>query len=231
MDNHALVATWPPEDLARAAAEAPAGEDDWPRLSGSVTDLDDASLDIARLEELLSTARRAERASTGAGTGAGAFNLRVARDVPYALVERVLYSAARAGYGAPRILLEARDGPRMLAWPTAPPRSAPTREEIEAIVRGATDGQAQADVADEPHAILAASGIQLLDGERLACGLEGVIDAHRLERCASEVQRTTGRDTLTLRVAPEARFGRVVSALQPLARAFPHIRIARGPVG
>src|SRR5690606_17273125 len=90
--NEALVASWPEDALARAqrSAEAP----DWPRIAEEIP----LSASPERLEAALALARRAERSATGEGTGAGAFNLRVASQVPFVEVERVLRAAARAGY-------------------------------------------------------------------------------------------------------------------------------------
>jgi hypothetical protein len=186
VDNHDLVATWPAPAVERARGEAPAGRADWPRLS---IRLDEPSADgsqIPALSDALETARRAERASTGAGSGAGVYNLRVANDVPYETVERVLYTASLAGYRAPRLLLRAGRGERMMPWPRGAPRSAdaPTEEEIAAALESVREGagaetpalgdapgperEARGTEADEPRAPAAdAPGTQPGSGDDL----------------------------------------------------------------
>jgi hypothetical protein len=136
VDNHALIATWPAEALARARAAAPPDAADWPRLSIRLEAPGVDGRRIPALQHAFETARRAERAGSGAGSGARVYNLRVASDVPFATVERVLYSASLAGYGAPRLLLRAGGAERMMPWPRAeaPGASAPTAAEIEAAL-------------------------------------------------------------------------------------------------
>lgn len=229
VDNAALVATWPADELSRARTEAPAGISDWPRVSFSVTSLG-GELEIAPLREHLATARRAERAGTGAGTGAGAFDLRVASDVPYELVERVLYSAAGAGYGAPRVVLDADDGARMLAWPSARPGPAPSRDEIEAALRAVVEGRAPLDTsatANEPRAELSRERIELRMGHTVACTLDRASQATELEPCARDLAHASGSETIALAVARDLAFARVIEAMQRLARAFPQLRVVR----
>src|SRR5690606_9488032 len=119
----------------------------------------------------LARARRAERAATGEGTGAGTFNLRVASAVPFAEVERALRAAAQAGYGAPSIVLDAGDGERALRWPSARPAPAPSREQIEAALRG----EAQTLAPPAPRGRVALTddrAVATYEGEPI-CTLEG----------------------------------------------------------
>lgn len=230
VENHALVATWPAADIARTRTDAPPDALDWPRIAGSVADLDGAEMRIAPLHELLATARRAERAASGAGHGAGVFNLRVASDVPFALVERVLYTAAQAGYGAPRVLLEAGGTERMLPWPSAPPRDAPTREEIEAALRAVERGTAPVghevdDASPESRATLDAERLELRAGDEVVCAIEGPLEIRAVERCEARVDAEQ-RSALTVVVAPDLSFSRLTSALQTLS-GFAQIRVTR----
>ncbi len=225
LDNADLIATWPALELERAEAAARAGRPGWPRLSGSVTELEGDPIAIAPLRELLETARQAERAGTGAGTGAGAFNLRVASDVPFELVERVLYTASQAGYSSPRLLLDLDDGRRVLPWPSAPPRQAPTREQIEAALQGhQAPGESEVEAA-APRATLDSDRITVATGEQTHCTFQGAVNARRIQRCVGQA-REAG-DTLSLSVASTTPFGRVAPVLQALTRVFPHIRILR----
>ncbi|HJL18707.1 MAG TPA: hypothetical protein RMH99_23800 [Sandaracinaceae bacterium LLY-WYZ-13_1] len=141
--NHALVATWPADALARARADGPAQTTDWPRVTMTLEDPSAEGRTIPGLRDALETARRAERASTGSGSGAGVYNLRVAEAVPFERVERVLYTASLAGYGAPRLLLRAGRAEHMMPWPRAPeasregPSEAAIRAAFEALEAGA----------------------------------------------------------------------------------------------
>lgn len=209
--NEALVASWPPDALARAqrTAEAP----DWPRIAERISPTESPALEAA-----LERARRAERSATGEGTGAGAFNLRVASEVPFAEVERVLRASARAGYGAPLIVLEAGERERVLPWPSARPGPAPSREEIEAALRG-EEPSLQAPPA---RARVALTNDHLSSAES-TCAIQGPLERRALERCAHALRRAG--DRVTLEVAPDARFDRVASAMQILASLFDEVSV------
>ncbi len=206
VSNRGLIATWPAFVLERARAGRPEDEPDWPVV--------EAGGELDALPELLSRARRAERAGSEAGSGAGAFHLRVASDVPFARVERALHLAAQAGYAEPRLLLSAGETDRVLPWPSAPPRPAPSREEIEAALHGAP---LEEPAASEPRARLDAARVTTS-----ACELEGALDVSALTRCARAL-RAAG-DTIVLEIDPETPFERVAIALQALTRAFAHVR-------
>lgn len=208
VSNRALVATWPAGAMERARASVPEGEPDWPAV--------EAGGDLDALAELLSRARRAERAGGEGGSGAGAFHLRVAGDLSFARVERALHLAAQAGYAEPRLLLAAGETDRVLPWPSAPPRPAPTREQIEAALRGAP---LEAPAASEPRARLDAARLTTSE-----CELEGALDVPALTRCAAALRTASAGDTIVLEVDAETPFERVATTLQALTRAFAHVR-------
>lgn len=211
--NAALVATWPAAALERARASTPAGDAEWPRVEASVDAPTAHEASIPGLAELLVRARSAERAASEGGTGAGAFNLRVASDVPFVLVERALFTAARAGYVEPRIVLSAGEVDRMLPWPAAPPRAGLTREQIEGALRGEPLPVA---TSAEPRATLDARSLAL-EG----CELDGALDLLAIERCAAR----TGSPIIALEVDRDTRFDRVAAVLQALARSFDSVRV------
>lgn len=213
--NEALVASWPPDALARAqrAAEAP----DWPRIAERIPLTESPVLEAA-----LERARRAERSATGEGTGAGAFNLRVASEVPFSEVEPVLRASARAGYGAPLIVLDAGELERVLPWPSARPGPAPSREEIEAALRGEEPSLP----APPPRARVALTNDHLSSEDEPTCAIQGPLEQRALERCARALRRAGER--VTLEVAPDTRFDRVASAMQILASLFAEVSVVRG---
>jgi hypothetical protein len=162
---------------------------------------------IPELQDLLSLAREAERAATGAGTGASAFNLRVESAVPVADVERALYTAAQAGYAAPRVVLRAGDEERAFPWPIARPRAAPSREELERALR-------------DPSSLRETRSTELrleLDDARVRVGeseQRGTLDVAALERALSP-----SREPVLVAVDPRARFARLAAVLQVLGTA------------
>lgn len=150
VDNRELVATWPASALERASREVPRQETlDWPRIARRLEQPPTDGARIPALQEALDLARRAERASSGAGSGGGVYNLRVASDVPFERVERVLYTASLTGYGVPRLLLRAGSEERMLPWPrgSALVQDALSEDEIEAALAPLRERAAQRDPA------------------------------------------------------------------------------------
>jgi hypothetical protein len=209
VSNLDLVGTWPAAALARARAEARAEDAAWPRLQATLSTPAVEGMRLPALQPLLARARRAERAATGTGSGAGTFLLRVEREVPISEVERVLYTAAQAGYGTPRIVLERGGREHVLEWPTAPARRAPTREELEAAL---ARPEALADpVASEPRLELTRDALRR-DGRPA----EASVEAASIERLLA------GADgPVTLVVAPGVPFSRVTAVLQHLAESHP----------
>lgn len=134
VSNADLIASWPASAVARAEASPEPAYPSWPRLAIELDDPTPSDRTLASLLEALAAARRAERASTGAGSGAGVYDLRVAAAVPFGDFERVLYTGSRAGYGAPRILLGEDGALARFDWPHAPSGEAPTEDEIRAAL-------------------------------------------------------------------------------------------------
>lgn len=207
--NERLVSTWPAAALARA--EAAAEEPGWPRIAEVVSE--------GELRAALLRARRAERSATGAGTGAGELNLRIASDVLFERVASVLLATARVGYRRPRILV-GNEGQKMFAWPSAEPAMDPSREAIEAALRG------------EATLVAPSAGTRVrLTNERFIvdglggtdCTIEGELGRERLERCAAELSRSSVR--LVLEVAPDVRFERVSDAVQVLGTNSLELRV------
>lgn len=207
VSNHELVGTWPASALERARADAPAGEPDWPRIAETVGDRDGETW-IRALGSILVRTRRAERAATGSGTGAGVFNLRVESAVPIAELERVLYAAGQAGYGAPRVLLQRGSTEAMLAWPTARPRATVTRAQIEAALTA--PGLLELAPSREPRIEMTRDAVRVGDET-----VSGPVEAAALERLVSELDA----GPVVLAVSPDVPFLRVAMALQVLGRA------------
>lgn len=213
VSNEELVASWPAAALEQARTESGAEPANWPRIDVTLASPAVDRLRIPALETELSRARRAERAATGSGTGAGTFDLQVERAVPMAEVQRVLYTAAQAGYGTPRIVLTDGTQERVLPWPPAPPRRAPSREEIAAALAS-------------PETLTAPPSSELrleLTADRLSLGQ----DELAFERAALE-RRIEADGPVTLSVALDVPFARVATVLQWLGRNRPVRLLVRG---
>lgn len=202
VSNEALVGSWPETARERARAEAPTTPG-WPVVRRALLGPRVEGMTIASLQQALVEARAAERAATGAGSGAGVFDLKVEGAVPVGRVEAIFYTAAQVGYGAPRIVLAAEPEERALPWPSAPPRRGPTREAIEAALRDPTLGLPIGGEA-EPRLELGADRLRVGDA---ALDLEPA----GLERALAGVE-----GPLTLSVAGAVPFARLASVLQAL---------------
>jgi hypothetical protein len=209
VDNRDLIATWPEEAIERARAGASPDAPEWPHVRATI----DAA-DVPALSAALTEARRAERAASAHGSGAGLFNLRVANDVPFESVERVLYASALAGYVAPRIVVRSGPSDRMLLWPAAPPAIEDTHAPAPRV-RSTPDG------------IEFRLGKSPLDG----CQLRRVSDP-AIERCAHRLrEEASGAGPVVLELAPELPFARAVAILVPLAAELDGMRVvSRAPL-
>ncbi|MCB9595752.1 MAG: hypothetical protein H6719_23725 [Sandaracinaceae bacterium] len=216
LDNHAMVATWPAAALSRARATPEPGRPAWPRLH-ETAQLDDDE----RLASLLRLSRRAERAATGAGEGAGICDLRVGADVSFADFERVLRAAGLAGYGAPRVLLGEEEALLAFEWPRAASSGAPTQaqivEALGAIERGEEPSLADPGASDVRVRLSDAGARVTLRGER---------------RCPTVTPETISAclqglvfDVVTLEVAGEPSFGEVVPWVQQASTATTTLRV------
>lgn len=215
VDNGAMIDMWRADAVARAEADPDPAWPAWPRIHASIEDPTVEGNTFVALLEVLRTARRAERASTGSGSGAGAYDLRVATVVAYGNFERVLYTASRAGYGTPRIVLGEDDALARFNWPRAAPSVAPSEAEIraglEAIARNEEPVLPRAE--DRwTHLTLAAGRVDMTP----PCDVDDVPNV-----VAGCVQ---GRD-ISLSVESTATMGEVMPWVQHLSRATDALRI------
>ncbi|GAB5544014.1 MAG: hypothetical protein SangKO_037740 [Sandaracinaceae bacterium] len=243
--NHALVGTWPAEALEAARGAGPEGAMDWPRLD---TTLEAPTADGSRfpsLEAVLVRARRAEASATGSGSGAGVYNFRVDADVPMVDLQRVMFSASMAGYGAPRLLFDADGEERMMPWPRAPNDARLTEAQIAELLAAA--GQPVEPAPSAPTTPPAPPGARLeLDDERARAYVGDRLQAPGCERDAAEgtqmtfdgdapvdalvrclarlATRVEGR-RLVLRADGELPFGRVAPLLQHAAADFEQVSV------
>ena len=248
VENTELVATWPAADLRRAREGAPLGQLDWPRVLLDLERPAAEGLAAPAITAALTEARRAERAATESGSGAGVYNLRVAIDVPWEDVDRARYSAALAGYGSARLLLAAGESERMLPWPRTRPRAVLDEAAVREVFRRVLEGAADTLAAPVPEAeavlraasltLYARGGIAYLGGipqsprcaadapdpERVLTFLPDV-PSEVLARCLTALRARTEADVFTLMIGPDVLFGRAAPALQHAARTFPHLRV------
>ncbi|MCC6873298.1 MAG: hypothetical protein IT378_03235, partial [Sandaracinaceae bacterium] len=135
VSNEGLIASWPSADRARAAGDPPEGEPRWPIVTRRIERPGAEGALLPALGEALALTRRAERAATGLGSGASQCNLRIAIDVPFEHVQRVLYTLGVAGYASPRVLYGAGGSDRALALVPSPARGATPEEVAAALAR------------------------------------------------------------------------------------------------
>lgn len=240
--NAELIASWPADALERAREGA--SDPDWPTLDIRLPTPSEQTGELPGLRRAFERARQAERSATGAGRGAGTYNLRVAEDVPYRALQRVLFTGAMAGYGPPRVLLGSDSGPRYLAWPPSLPRNAPTPEQIAALVRGQP-------LPDDPDAlppperpatvVLRADGTGLVQlagaTQRAGCAepsdepdpvtFLADVPPEAIRRCLDALRPRTDENALTLAIDGEVRFGQLSPVLQHAAEVFETVRIRR----
>lgn len=199
VDNRALVATWP--EAARARARAAGG----PTIEARAPIADEAALD-----DRLRTARGLERAASGAGSGAGLCDLRVASDVPFSAFERVLLAAGRAGYHTPRVLLGEDDALVAFEWPRVESAGGPSQREIvdalAAIERGEAPTLADPGASDA-RLRLDASGASLFVGPDRRCA---DLRLETVEACV----RGLVAPRVTVEVAAALPFGEVAPWVQ-----------------
>jgi hypothetical protein len=131
----------------------------------------------------------------------------------------VLRAAARAGYGAPLLVLDAGELERVLPWPSARPGPAPTREEIEAALRG----EAPSLPPPPPRARVVLTNDHLSSEDEPTCAIQGPLEHRALERCARALRRAG--DRVTLEVAPDTRFDRVAVTVQVLTPLFAEVSV------
>jgi hypothetical protein len=246
VDNTALVETWPASELERARRAAPAGSPEWPRVSETLEDPAADGESIPALLDALGRARDAQRAGTGAG-GGGAFNLRVASDVPFATVQHVMYTAGLASFGPPRLVFASSAGDRTMPWPNGR-GSGPSAQQIAQLFRAAGDpsGEVQGETPPAPpraaRLVLRAERVEAYLGPRLqapgcaADASEGIgltllpdapIDA--LARCLMALRGRVDDPLLTLVVEPDLPFGRVAPALVLASARFARVRVVAAP--
>ncbi len=240
--NTDLLDSWPAAALQRARGAS--SEPGWPRVEVSLPFPSDETGEIPALRAALTQTREAERSATGAGQGAGTYNLRVAAAVPFSALQRVLFTSTMAGYGPPRVLLESEEGPRLLAWPASLPRNAPTPEQIAALVRGAPlpeDPNALAPPERPARVILRSDGsllVQLAEATQTA-GCEAAAEVadpvtvlpsappSAIGGCLDALHPRTDEDALTLSIDGEVPFSQLSPVLQHATRVFDRVRIRR----
>lgn len=177
VENVAYVNTWPRSVRERAATAGEEGFPEWPRIDAR---LDAPSVEdgaLPALRELLEVARRAEAAAGGSGvggSGAGVFHLRVASDVPFAEVERVLRTAGLAGYSTPHLLLGSDEGALVsVPWPHGSRSAGPSLESLRAAVAAVERGEEPSlpeDLSSGPRIELGADGFEVsAAGQPIAC--------------------------------------------------------------
>ncbi len=220
IDNDALVRTWPAAAVERAREVAEPAHPAWPRLAFHLE-----APEPDRLLEALATARRAERASTGAGSGAGVVDLRVAADVPWGELSETLLAAGRAGYARTRLLLEGPESELVaFEWRhAASSSSAPTLDEIRAAMGAIARGE-------EPRLEGAASGrrarfrcslghagltVRVFVGGERQRGVCDVATPARVQPCV----RSLGVVGVNLEVDPRVPFGELSPYWQHLSLA------------
>ncbi|MFK7985014.1 MAG: hypothetical protein AB8I08_03210 [Sandaracinaceae bacterium] len=244
VDNVELLTSWPPDALARAQASS--SVEGWPRVQVSLPYPSDETGEIPALRAALTQTREAERAATGAGQGAGTYNLRVANAVPFRVLQRVLFSSAMAGYGPPRILVSSPAGDRLLQWPSSLPRNVPTPEQFAALMRGAPLPE-NPDALPEPErparAILRPDGavqVQLGDATQTAgCAAASeepdpvtlLPDASpaSFARCFEALHPRTDEDAIALFIAADVPFAQLSPVVQHATRVFDQVRVRRQP--
>ena len=223
VSNAELIDTWPAAAIERARADLDPAHPAWPRIHLVI---DHAPHDRGVYRELLDAmraARRAERASTGAGSGAGVYDLRLASAIDFAMFEDVLRTSAQAGYGTPRVLLSDGEGLARFEWPHARAASAPS----EAAIRRAAAAIAR---GEEPHLPLTfGDSVQVVLRDAavevgLASGSEGAPTCEAVDDPALVAACLRGR-SVTLSVAPSERFSEVVLWAQHLSRTAESLRV------
>ncbi|MBX3273503.1 MAG: hypothetical protein KF729_24785 [Sandaracinaceae bacterium] len=205
VDNGALVRTWPHAAIERARADPDPSHPEWPRVRARLEPGDASGLVAA-----LAATRHAERAASGAGTGANVCDLRVAAEVSFEAFEAVLVSSGRAGYGSPRVLFGEDDALVAFEWPRAPPASAPSeadvRAALEAMRRGEPPGLADP-AASEVRVRITDAGARVLVRGDPRCG---EVAPATLTACLRELPS----DHVTIEVSPNLDFGDVAPWVQ-----------------
>lgn len=242
VDNEALLASWPPDALARA--QSAGGAEGWPRVRAEMAFPSDETGELPALRAALSRTREAERSATGAGQGAGTYNLRVANDVPFRALQRVLFTSAMAGYGPPRVVLASSEGLRLLPWPASLPRNAPTPEQIAALLRGTPlpedpnaappperpaqvvlrpDGALLVQLAEETQT----AGCEVASTEPDPVTLLPSASPASIGRCLDVLHPRSDEDAITLSIGADVPFARLSPVLQHATRVFDQVRIRR----
>ena len=217
ISNRGLVDGWPAHAIEGAQRAAEPGHPSWPRITIRVR-LDTTSLDA--LVQGLEVARRVERAGSGSGRGSQVLDLRVASDVRFSLLRRILYAIGRAGYGHPRLLLGASEQQLVtFDWGRAPPPTgAPTLEQIRlamhAIDRDETPSLPD---AEAPRARV------LLDGPRPRVFFGGALQhgpcALTAPSMVSACLRSLSASAVVLEVGDDVSVGRLMPWWQHLDAA------------
>lgn len=235
VDNGSLVAIWPGPARAAAAEADPGDVPGWPLLSRALESPEVRGRSIPALTEVLRLARRIEASATGSETGAGTYQLRVARDVPYGRLEPVLYSASLAGYGSPQLRLSTERGDVTVPWPRAP-RADP--EAIEAALEAFEAGRDIPEVATgasgAPRLRLTERGVDVLvEGALRAPGCAEAAPGDRAHTYPADVEpgalvgcvEALDPEAVTLEVGAERPFGDLAPILVRLTRRELPLRI------
>lgn len=109
-----------------------------------------------------------------------------------------------------------------MPWPHAS-RAAPSREAIEAALRG------EARLPDEAarvRVVLTNDRMTGRQGGHVVCTIEGELERHAMERCARALGGAG--EPAVLEVGSDTRFDRVTAAVQVLRTAFDELGVVRG---